>query len=103
VRKGVSVHPLGTLAPLAIDITPTVESAIVPAAPPPLPTEGKLAPAVAAATYVWCDPDDRLYPELWSFEQFVRDNAWKWVGEGARDNADYKAVEEVRWTKRTDS
>jgi hypothetical protein len=57
---------------------------------------GALAPAVRADTYVWAQPTSELRPEIWSYETFVRENAWKWVGDGAADNEDYMEVEERR-------
>ena len=33
---------------------------------------------------------------MWEYEQFVRDNAWKWVGNGAADNKDYLEVDKRR-------
>lgn len=30
--------------------------------------------------YLWTDPLSRLAPELWTFEQFLRDKAHRWVG-----------------------
>jgi len=33
---------------------------------------------------------------LWSFEDFVQNNAWKWVGVGAADNEDFREVDRRR-------
>ncbi|OBZ72370.1 hypothetical protein A0H81_07985 [Grifola frondosa] len=57
---------------------------------------GALPPAVPAQTYIWADPISDLTPALWEFADFVRENAWKWVGEGARFNEDYTAVDHTR-------
>ncbi|KAI0028989.1 hypothetical protein K488DRAFT_57368 [Vararia minispora EC-137] len=101
VREDVSVHPLSDFAPLAPNqTTPITEASFVPTAPPPLPAKEELPSPVSAGVYVWSNPLNELHPELWSFETFVRDNAWKWIGEGAEDNEDYKAVDDVRWEGR---
>ncbi|KAI0041918.1 hypothetical protein FA95DRAFT_1525981 [Auriscalpium vulgare] len=93
VRTLVAVHPLGPSAPLPSDVTPTVESAYVPTTPAPLPSPSELTATATAETYVWKAPVTDLEQELWSFETFVRDNAWKWVGEGAEKQEEYQEVD----------
>ncbi|KAI0649205.1 hypothetical protein C8Q79DRAFT_498429 [Trametes meyenii] len=95
-RESVSVHPLGPLAPLSSDPSSQSRSAgapaetaadvyVVPPTAPALPPLDALAPAVAAQTYIYAGPLSGLSPELWSYEDFVRENAWKWVGRGDHD------------------
>jgi hypothetical protein len=100
-REKVSVHPLGDFTPLvAAEASPNVDASFVPAAPAPLPSAGALPAAIPASVYLWTNPLSELHPELWSFDTFVRENAWKWIGDGASDNKDYKAVDEIRWEGR---
>jgi hypothetical protein len=47
---------------------------------PPLATANELAEPIEAQTYVWCLEDSDLEKELWSFDEFVKKNAWKWIG-----------------------
>ncbi|KAH9020465.1 hypothetical protein EDB85DRAFT_2004780 [Lactarius pseudohatsudake] len=75
VRLQVLVHPLGSFAPSS-------EDGLVLADFPPLPAASKLAQAVPAQTYVWCLRDSYLDKELWSFDEFVRRNAWKFINHG---------------------
>ena len=39
--------------------------------------------AIDATIYIWTASMDHLVPELWSYEVFMRDSAWKWVGPAA--------------------
>ncbi|KAG6817680.1 hypothetical protein H0H87_005439 [Tephrocybe sp. NHM501043] len=89
IRKGVDVHPLGILVKLSE--YPIDDEALIPSNPPALPALSKLAPPVSAKTYVY-DLFQRLQPELWSFEEFVKNNAWKWYGEQDSDD-------DVRWAE----
>ncbi|KAI0075813.1 hypothetical protein K474DRAFT_1760323 [Panus rudis PR-1116 ss-1] len=93
-REVVSVHPLGPFVPLAS--TAGSDSAIIPTTPPEIPSHDGLQPAISAQTYIWKDSIARLEPELWEFAQFVRDNAWKWVGSGSANNEDYDKVDKRR-------
>lgn len=43
----------------------------------PLPTESELSPGVQVDTYVY-RMLDRLEPELWRFDEFVRNHAAQW-------------------------
>jgi hypothetical protein len=36
---------------------------------------------IGAETYVY-DDENNLMPELWSFDDFVKNNARKWYGDG---------------------
>ncbi|KAF8656266.1 hypothetical protein AX16_002702 [Volvariella volvacea WC 439] len=63
------------------------EKTIIPDhALPPLPQD--LGEGVEAETYIYVDPS-RLKRDLWSFEEFVKEKAWKWYGpEGGRQYED---------------
>jgi hypothetical protein len=103
VRLEVYVHPLGRLTPVPSDAAVTSSEAtaegpgcLIPAALPPLPSASELAQPIPAQTYVWCLDDGGLEKELWSFDEFVSKNAYKWIGTGARNNEDYSEVDVVR-------
>lgn len=64
--------------------------------PPSLPPLDTLSTAIAAQTYVWCQPISQLSPDIWEYADFVRDSAHKWVGVGAISNADYVEVDRRR-------
>ncbi|CAL1700273.1 unnamed protein product [Somion occarium] len=51
--------------------------------------------AFTPLTYIW-KALSQLEPALWEYEQFIRDSAWKWVGDGSRDNKDYIEVDRRR-------
>lgn len=72
------------------------DGSIVPTTPPPVPPLSSLRPAVTANIYIWTNPVSELRPELWEYEQFVKENAWKWVGDGSAQNPDYLKVDERR-------
>ncbi|OSX59088.1 hypothetical protein POSPLADRAFT_1060174 [Postia placenta MAD-698-R-SB12] len=91
-RERVSVHPLGPFTDLSASVP---DSDIAPAAPAP-PSLDTLAPPLPAHTYIWGAPLDQLSPEVWDYADFVRKNAWKWVGDAARNNADYLEVDRRR-------
>jgi len=96
-RERVGVHPLEPLAALTSFSTSTAES-LVPATPSPLPAPSDLAATVEAETYVYCSPSG-LKAELWSFDDFVRNNAWKWVG-STEDREVYTEVDRRRGVPR---
>jgi hypothetical protein len=74
-RESVQVHPLGPFKDVS---THTIdEDDLVPSHPPPLPSSSRASPAIDAQTYVYIDAGD-LDSELWSFDDFVKNNAWKW-------------------------
>jgi hypothetical protein len=99
-RLPVRVHPLGPFAPIPADTEATSltveDSLISTTALAPLATASELAEPIEAQSYVWCLEDSKLEKELWSFDEFVKTNAWKWIDEGARGNEDYAAVDEAR-------
>ncbi|KAI0327843.1 hypothetical protein GY45DRAFT_1282989 [Cubamyces sp. BRFM 1775] len=94
-REGVAVHPLGPLAPLSATPVPrpdplaasngATDADVVPLTAPDLPPLDALPSPLAAETYIYAGPLKELSHELWSYDDFVRENAWKWVGTGERD------------------
>ncbi|KAN0140918.1 hypothetical protein V8E53_001362 [Lactarius tabidus] len=97
VRLQVLVHPLGPFESVPVDTATSgaIEDNLIPADLPPLPAASEMAQTVPAQTYVWCQHDGGLDKELWSFEEFIRKNAWKWVDRGAQRD-DYDEVDRVR-------
>ncbi|KAI0775282.1 hypothetical protein BD413DRAFT_534727 [Trametes elegans] len=113
-RENVAVHPLGPPTPLssapapsgatpgstaeapAVDAPAATDAYVVPRTASELPPLEALPPALAAETYIYAGPLGGLSPELWTYEDFVRDSAWKWVGSGARDEDYYVEVDRRR-------
>ena len=96
-RLRVQVHPLGPFTPLPADTAATSQGNLIPTTTiTPLTTIGELAKPIQAQTYVWCKEDKWLESELWSFDEFVTKNAWKWIGSGTRENEDRVEVDVVR-------
>lgn len=101
------MHPLGPLTSLstalaptptpALTLTPTAatDAYVVPAHAPPLPALSALPAPLRAETYVYAGPLRGLSAELWSYDAFVRESAWKWVGRGAHDD-NYAEVDQRR-------
>jgi len=87
-RLRVQVHPLGPLTPLPADTAVASQGGLIPTTITPLAAIGELAEPIQAQTYVWCKEDRWLEKEPWSFDEFVRKNAWKWIGNGTRENED---------------
>ncbi|KAF8478307.1 hypothetical protein JB92DRAFT_2768827, partial [Gautieria morchelliformis] len=85
-RKTVSVSPLSSFTPL-LD---SVQTIVAPESSIP-----ELKDFIQVQTYVWGDHIDRLIPEIWSFDIFVREKLWRWVGRSS-DNSDYPLVDERR-------
>jgi len=70
---------------------------VMPKDPPAVvPQLNELKAPLQANTYVWCSPLSALQPQLWTFEEFVEENAWKWIGPASRDNQDYTEVDRRR-------
>jgi hercynylcysteine S-oxide lyase len=46
--------------------------------------------------YVWRDSLELLSPDIWSFDVFVREKLWHWVGRGSSDDSAYALVDEHR-------
>lgn len=84
------ISPYSTLSPH----TPGHQS--IPAAVPHTHSPSTLPPPIFVHTYIWCQPVSQLTPSLWNFEDFVKNNAWKWVGVGSSGNTDYKEVDRRR-------
>ena len=91
-REVVSVHPLGSLTNIR-DIPPIEAESLVPPTPPPIPALASLTSTAEVETYVWCLSPSELRATLWTFEEFVKHNAWKWLGAGAANNKDYDEVD----------
>jgi hypothetical protein len=107
VRSQVLVHPLGSFTPVP---AASEEQAV---------EEGLSFPTVAAAagdaeqaqtvlpaqTYVWCHEDSRLDEKLWSYDEFARKNAWKWIDDGAQSgtNKDYTELDRERERLRSEA
>ncbi|KAG2149077.1 uncharacterized protein EDB93DRAFT_1143515 [Suillus bovinus] len=88
-RELVPVYPLGPLVNIR-DIPPIEVKSLVPTTPPPIL---ELADPVEVNTYVWCFPSSELRAQLWTFEEFVKLNAWKWIGSSATDNKYFDEVD----------
>ncbi|KAJ8588456.1 hypothetical protein M405DRAFT_769110 [Rhizopogon salebrosus TDB-379] len=91
-REVVSVHPLGSLTNIR-DIPPIEAKSLVPTTPPPIPALASLTSTVEVETYVWCLSPSELRATLWTFEEFVKHSAWKWIGASAANNKDYDEVD----------
>lgn len=78
MRKCVRTHQLGALVKLSEH--PSDEETLIKTKIPPLPASVDLEPALDAETYVY-KSFENLDAELWSFEDFVKNNARKWYGE----------------------
>ncbi|KAH9161327.1 hypothetical protein EDB89DRAFT_2030970 [Lactarius sanguifluus] len=85
VRLQVFVRSLGPFTPIPMDTATSgaVEDSPIPADLPPSPAVSDLAQTVPAQTYAWGREDSDLDEELWSFDEFVQKNAWKWIDHGA--------------------
>lgn len=96
------VHPLGRLTTVPSDAAVSspeataAEGSLIPTAVPPIPSVDELAQPIPAQTYVWCSKDSFLGKELWSFDEFVKNNAYKWIGPGADRSEEYDEVDEVK-------
>ncbi|KAI0368638.1 hypothetical protein BV20DRAFT_969010 [Pilatotrama ljubarskyi] len=105
-RESVAVHPLGPLTPLSSHSEPrasaptpgdaATDAYVVPRTAPELPPLNALPTPLPAQTYIYAGPLDQLSSELWSYEDFVRENAWKWVGTGAVNEEYYVEVDRRR-------
>jgi hypothetical protein len=77
---------------------PPIEANLVPTTPPLISLDSLTSP-VEADTYVWCLSPLELREKLWTFEEFVKYNSWKWVGSGSARNKDYDEVDRRRAMK----
>jgi len=94
IRDIVPVHPLSTPTILSPQING--HQSALPSAAPHTHSPSTLPPPISAHVYIWCKPPTWLTPSLWSYEDFVKNNAWKYVGVGSADNADYMEVDRRR-------
>jgi hypothetical protein len=96
------VHPLDQLTAIPSSAAASsseataAEGSLIPAALPPLPSADELAQPIPAQTYVWCLKDSYLDKELWSFDEFVKNNAYKWIGPEADSSGEYEEVDVVK-------
>ena len=88
------MHPLGPFVPFAESAA--TSTAVVPLSAPPLPSLADLPAPLQAQTYIWAHPLSELRPDVWEYADFIRTNAWKWVGDTAEDNKDYVEVDRRR-------
>ncbi|KAF4614155.1 hypothetical protein D9613_007797 [Agrocybe pediades] len=77
IRRKVQVHSLGPFVDVATH--PVHDEALIPPNPPPIPDIFNLPQAISAETYIYTDVTC-LKPDLWSYSEFVKNNAWKWYG-----------------------
>jgi len=81
----VLVHPLGPFTPVPADVPVAANPEAAEDGDgilPPLGTNSEPAEAaqpIETHTFVWRLKDNWLEKELWSFDEFVRKNAWKWI------------------------
>lgn len=50
----------------------------------------------SAEVYLWTDPLSRLSTSLWTFEDFLRDSAHRWVGQEGGERGEYAEVDRRR-------
>ncbi|KZT29771.1 hypothetical protein NEOLEDRAFT_1127599 [Neolentinus lepideus HHB14362 ss-1] len=101
IRTTVPVYPLSSLVPLnsVDDSSSSTSQDIAPPAAPSLPSLSSLPPPVDAQTYVWTHPVTELNKEIWEYETFVRENAWKWTGEDKDGTADAEDSRDMFYTE----
>ncbi|KDQ57333.1 hypothetical protein JAAARDRAFT_35959 [Jaapia argillacea MUCL 33604] len=98
VRTTVHVHPLAPFTSLtSATASPSTTNDITPSTAPPLPPLHTLAPPLPADSYIWSNPLSEVKKELWSYEVFVKENAWKWV-RGAEGHIE-KVEGHVEWAE----
>ncbi|CAK5268427.1 unnamed protein product, partial [Mycena citricolor] len=68
----------------------------------PLPGPAELPASAPVDTYIFKDMS-RLVRDVWDLEDFVNKNAWKWYGDGSRDNPDFTEVDRRQAASRMDS
>lgn len=91
-RRKVKAYPLAPFGDME-EYSAKGNESLIPAHPPPIPD--KLPTAIDADTYIYLDPS-QLEPELWSFEEFVTQNAHKWYSADARAREDIVEVDRLR-------
>jgi len=82
-RLKVLVHPLGPFTSVHADAvaanSETGEESLIPTALPLLATISEQAQPIQAQTYVWCLEDSKLSKDHRSFDEYLRNNAWRWT------------------------
>ena len=75
--------------PVPVDVATSgaAEDSLIPV-PVDLLSASEPAQTVPAQTYTWGQDDSHLDQELWSFDEFVRNNAWRWIDHGAGPRAE---------------
>ena len=87
------MYPLGP--PVALDDVEATD--VVPKVPPPIPPPNDLFDPLEGNTYVWCSGLSMLQPTLWSFEEFVKESAWKWIDPASKlGNERYTEIDRRR-------
>ncbi|KAG6335666.1 hypothetical protein ID866_3424 [Astraeus odoratus] len=89
VREVVPAHPLAPLASLG-DVP--MDSLVITT---PI-SEALVSKVIEVNTYVWVKSLSELSPDPWAFDDFVKHNAWKWIGSGSDGNRDYAEVDRRR-------
>jgi len=84
-RELVSAYPLGALVGLHDGPPMDVNSILSPK----MLASVAMQQPVEVDAYIWCMPLSMLRPDCWTFESFIRHNAWKWVGAGYGETHDY--------------
>lgn len=69
---------------------------VTPKDAPPVVASNGLGNPLEVNTYVWCLPLSTLQLKLWTFEEFVKESAWKWTGPTSQDNQEYTEVDRRR-------
>ncbi|EJD06972.1 uncharacterized protein FOMMEDRAFT_144792 [Fomitiporia mediterranea MF3/22] len=90
VREKVKVYKLGALEPLN-NPSPSVVSSKTNH----LSSPSELGDTIETNVYIWIAPVTLLEPKLWSYEVFIRDSAWKWIGP-SKDEEEYAEVDRRR-------
>ncbi|CAK5268428.1 unnamed protein product, partial [Mycena citricolor] len=94
-RSTVPVYPLEPLVDLS-------QYRMLPETLTPLPGPAELPASAPVDTYIFKDMS-RLVRDVWDLEDFVNKNAWKWYGDGSRDNPDFTEVDRRQAASRMDS
>lgn len=92
-RSQLPVHPLSATTSLSPHLKS--QSDTFPSAIPHTHSPSTLPSPINANVYIWIHPPSHLKPSLWNFDDFVKNNAWKWVGTkaGAEAAEEYLEVD----------
>jgi len=74
IRSQLPVHPLS--APISLSLHLKSHPSVIPHNHTP----STLPSPINADVYIWVNPPYYLKPSLWCFDDFVKNDAWKWVG-----------------------